>query len=103
MSFKGLVKYNFILENPLVISKIPDINDLVSEFDNNSDRLYDIYTRSRNDNFRIRVERITDAIRSASSEFSSGSGGSSFGGSSSSFGGGGFSGGGGGGGGRGAF
>lgn len=86
-----------------MVAKIPDINDLVSEFDNNSDRLYDIYTRSRNDNFRIRVERITDAIRSASSEFSSGSGGSSFGGSSSSFGGGGFSGGGGGGGGRGAF
>ena len=86
-----------------MVAKIPDINDLVSEFDNNSDRLYDIYTKSRNDNFRIRVERITDAIRSASSEFSSGSGGSSFGGSSSSFGGGGFSGGGGGGGGRGAF
>lgn len=86
-----------------MVAKIPDINDLVSEFDNNSDRLYDIYTRSRNDNFRIRVERITDAISSVSSEFSSGSGGSSFGGSSSSFGGGGFSGGGGGGGGRGAF
>lgn len=86
-----------------MVAKIPDINDLMSEFDNNSDRLYDIYTRSRNDNFRIRVERITDAISSASSEFSSGSGGSSFGGSSSSFGGGGFSGGGGGGGGRGAF
>lgn len=85
-----------------LVASIPNINDIVKDFDNCSDKLYDIYVRNRNIEIENKIEKISNKISSIL-EDSCSSEDSFFGGSSSSFGGGGFSGGGGGGGGRGAF
>lgn len=86
-----------------LVANIPNINDIVEDFDKYSDKLYELYARNRNIEFETKIERFTSKMSSALDSYGLSSGGSSFGGSSSSFGGGGFSGGGGGGGGRGAF
>lgn len=85
-----------------MVSDIPNINDVVADFDKFSDGLYNIYVENRSKEFENRMSRFSDKVEKMMGAGSS-SFGSSFGGSSSSFGGGGFSGGGGGGGGRGAF